>query len=115
MGDWITTPMDQSISPYIRKSMSFSKAITKARLYMTGLSLYWLEVNGQKIEIKHPAKTHEEAVDFTLKQLIHPDYKVIDSLDEISAIGHRLLNGGEKIQLTTSTTVTSNKNQNQTK
>ena len=59
------------------------------------------KVNGQKIEIKHPAKTHEEAVDFTLKQLTNPDYKVIDSLDEISAIGHRLLNGGEKIKEST--------------
>ena len=59
------------------------------------------KVNGQKIEIKHPAKTHEEAVDFTLKQLINPEYKVIDSLDEISAIGHRLLNGGEKIKEST--------------
>ena len=55
------------------------------------------KVNGQKIEIKHPAKTHEEAVDFTLKQLTNPEYKVIDSLDEISAIGHRLVHGGEKI------------------
>lgn len=55
------------------------------------------KVNGQKIEIKHPAKNHEEAVDFTLKQLINPEYKVIDSLDEISAIGHRLVHGGEKI------------------
>ncbi len=55
------------------------------------------KVNGQKIEIKHPAKTHEEVVDFTLKQLINPEYKVIDSLDEISAIGHRLVHGGEKI------------------
>ena len=55
------------------------------------------KVNGQKIEIKHPAKTHEEAVDFTLKQLKNPEYKVIDSLDEISAIGHRLVHGGEKI------------------
>ena len=55
------------------------------------------KVNGQKIEIKHQAKTHEEAVDFTLKQLINPEYKVIDSLEEISAIGHRLVHGGEKI------------------
>ena len=55
------------------------------------------KANGQKIEIKHPAKTHEEAVDFTLKQLINPEYKVIDSLDEIEAIGHRLVHGGEKI------------------
>lgn len=55
------------------------------------------KVNGRKIEIVHPAKTHEEAVDFTLKQLVHPEYKVIDSLDEIEAIGHRLVHGGEKI------------------
>ena len=31
--------------------------------------------HGQKIEIKHPALNHEEAIDFTLKQLINPDYK----------------------------------------
>ena len=55
------------------------------------------KVNGKKVEIKHPAKTHDEAIDFTLKQLTNPEYKVIDSLDEISAIGHRLVHGGEKI------------------
>ncbi len=55
------------------------------------------KVNGQKIEIVHPAQTHEEAIDFTLKQLTNPEYKVIDNLDEIEAIGHRLVHGGEKI------------------
>ena len=55
------------------------------------------KVNGQKIVIEHEAYTHEEAVDFTLKQLINPKYKVIDSLEEINAIGHRLVHGGEKI------------------
>lgn len=55
------------------------------------------KVTGQKIEITHPAKNHEEAIDFTLKQLVNPEYKVIDSLDEIEAIGHRLAHGGEKI------------------
>ncbi len=55
------------------------------------------KVNGQKIEIKHTAYNHTEAIDFTLKQLTNPEYKVIDSLDEINAIGHRLVHGGEKI------------------
>lgn len=55
------------------------------------------KVNGQKIQIEHTAMNHEEAIDFTLKQLVHPEYKVIDSLDEINAIGHRIVNGGEKI------------------
>ena len=53
------------------------------------------KVNGQKIEIKHPAFNHEEAIDFTLKQLVNPEYKVIDSLDEVNAIGHRVVHGGE--------------------
>ena len=53
------------------------------------------KVNGQKIEIKHPAYNHEEAIDFTLKQLVNPEYKVVDSLDEVNAIGHRVVHGGE--------------------
>lgn len=51
----------------------------------------------KKVEIKNPAYNHSEAIDFTLKQLTNPEYKVIDSLDEINAIGHRLVHGGEKI------------------
>ena len=55
------------------------------------------KVNGQKIKMDHPAYNHTEAIEFTLKQLTNPEYKVIDSLDEISSIGHRLVHGGEKI------------------
>ena len=55
------------------------------------------KVNGQKNVIEHYAPDHSEAIDFTLKQLINPEYKVIDSLDEITAIGHRAVHGGEKI------------------
>lgn len=56
------------------------------------------KVNGQKIKIEHTALNHTEAIDFALKQLTDTEYKVIDSLDEISAIGHRLVHGGEKIK-----------------
>ena len=55
------------------------------------------KANGQKKEIKNPAYNHTEAIEFALQQLINPEYKVIDSLDEIDAIGHRLVHGGEKI------------------
>ena len=55
------------------------------------------KVNGQKIKKENPAYNHTEAIEFTLKQLTNPEYKVIDSLDEINAIGHRLVHGGEKI------------------
>ena len=53
------------------------------------------KVNGQKIEIKKPAYNHKEAIEFTLEQFTNPEYKVIDSLEEIEAIGHRVVHGGE--------------------
>ena len=53
------------------------------------------KVNGQKIEIKKPAYDNKEAIEFTLAQFTNPEYKVIDSLDEIEAIGHRVVHGGE--------------------
>ena len=53
------------------------------------------KVNGKKVEIKKPAYNHKEAIEFTLEQFTNPQYKVIDSLDEISAIGHRVVHGGE--------------------
>ncbi len=53
------------------------------------------KVNGQKIEVKKPAYNHKEAIEFVLEQFTNPEYKVIDSLDEIDAIGHRSVNGGE--------------------
>ena len=55
------------------------------------------KANGQKIKINNSAYNHTEAIEFALQQLINPEYKVIDSLDEINAIGHRLVHGGEKI------------------
>ncbi len=50
---------------------------------------------GQKIKTEHTALDHTEAIDFTLKELINPKYKVVDTLNEISAIGHRVVHGGE--------------------
>ena len=52
---------------------------------------------GKKVTIENPAYNHKEAIEFTLKQFTNPEYKVIESLDEINAIGHRLVHGGEKI------------------
>ena len=55
------------------------------------------KAKGQKKQIDNPAYNHTEAIEFALKQLTNPEYKVIDSLDEINAVGHRLVHGGEKI------------------
>lgn len=53
------------------------------------------KANGIKTEIKKPAYNHKDAIEFTLAQFTNPKYKVIDSLEEIDAIGHRVVHGGE--------------------
>ena len=45
-GEWITPPWTEH--PYIRKSFQ-ATAVKKARLYIIGLGLYYLEVNGKKV------------------------------------------------------------------
>lgn len=49
----------------------------------------------RKLTIDHPMPTHKEAIEFMLNILTKNDTKVIDSIDEISAIGHRVVHGGE--------------------
>ena len=38
---------------------------------------------------------HTEALEVILEQFMNPEYKVIDSLKEIDAVGHRIVHGGE--------------------
>ena len=54
------------------------------------------KVNGEKHKIVQKVANHEEGMKLVIEQLIHPEYGVIKSLDEIDAIGHRIVNGGEK-------------------
>ncbi len=53
------------------------------------------KVGGEKYVINVPVKDHEEALKIVLEQLVHKDYGVIKDLSEISAVGHRLVHGGE--------------------
>jgi len=54
------------------------------------------KVNGEKYVTNAPVMNHEEALKIVLEQLVHKNYGVIKDLSEISAVGHRLVHGGEK-------------------
>ncbi len=56
------------------------------------------KVNGEKYRYDVIARNHGEAIKFVLKQFTDPKYPVISSLDEITAIGHRVVHGGEKFK-----------------
>ena len=53
------------------------------------------KVNGNAYVIKKPVMNHTEALEVILEQFMNPEYKVIDSLKEIDAVGHRIVHGGE--------------------
>ena len=49
----------------------------------------------KKITFECPIPTHKEAINLILHTLTHAETKVIDSIKEIKAIGHRVAHGGE--------------------
>lgn len=55
---------------------------------------YTLKINGEKIKKAKLLKDHSEAVQVLIDELL--ENKIIGSLDEIKAVGHRVLHGGEK-------------------
>lgn len=52
--------------------------------------------NGEKREIKHDIPEHTEGVKFIFQLLTDSEIGAIKSLDEIDAVGHRMVHGGEK-------------------
>ena len=54
------------------------------------------KTNGKKIVIEEPVPDHKTGLAFVLDDLTHEDYGAIKSLDEIGAIGHRVVHGGER-------------------
>jgi len=60
-----------------------------------GNSFITHKVDEEKYLIENPVENHKQAFEFVLEQLIHNDYGVIKSLDEINAIGHRVVHGSD--------------------
>lgn len=53
-------------------------------------------IKGEKYEIEKAARSYEEAIKTVLKLLQDPKYSLISTLEEIGAVGHRIVHGGEK-------------------
>lgn len=59
-----------------------------------GDSFYTIKINGEKIKKTRELDNHEIAFQILVEELIHNN--VINSTDEIKAIGHRIVQGAEK-------------------
>lgn len=51
--------------------------------------------NGEKKKIMHDMPDHKEGVNFVFSLLTDPEIGAIKSLDEINAVGHRIVQGGD--------------------
>ncbi|KOA20542.1 acetate kinase [Clostridium homopropionicum DSM 5847] len=51
--------------------------------------------NGEKYIIEEPMPDHKKAIELVLGALVDKEHGVISSMSEISAVGHRVVHGGE--------------------
>lgn len=49
----------------------------------------------EQVIIEKPMKDHSDAIKMVIDALINKDYGVIESMDEVKAVGHRVVHGGE--------------------
>jgi len=66
------------------------------RIGISGSMLKHETNNGNSIKIEQDMPSHKEALKIVIDALMHKGYGVIKSMDEISAVGHRVVHAGEK-------------------
>lgn len=65
------------------------------RIGIEGSKLTHQPMGKDKFVIEKPMPTHKVAANMVLEALLDSDHGVIKSIDEISAVGHRVLHGGK--------------------
>lgn len=73
--------------------------LVKGNYERIGQSIAFLthKVHGEKHKFEHPAKDHKEALEFVMSRLQSKHYGIFKTLDELDAVGHRIVHGGEKL------------------
>ena len=65
------------------------------RVGIPGTVLKHEPVGKDEVVIKKDLPDHTEGMKLVLEVLVHPEYGGIKSMDEIGAVGHRVVHGGE--------------------
>lgn len=66
------------------------------KIGLPGSFLKLVTPEGKKVVLEKEMTEHNAAIDFILQTLTSAEYGCIKSLDEINAVGHRVVHGGEK-------------------
>jgi len=78
--------------------MTDESVLVKGRVERIGMDssiIVHEPTNGEEISIVNEILDHVTAVKRVVDLIVHSDHGVIDSMDEIKAVGHRIVHGGE--------------------
>ena len=83
---------------YALYNMDDQSVITSGGIEKIGLpdSFITVKLNGEKHKWEHPIKEHTAGVQYIFEVLVNGEYAVLKSLEELDAVGHRMVHGGEK-------------------
>lgn len=75
--------------------MPLETVLTSGIVERIGLAdgVFTIKFNGEKVTVTQPIPDHKVAVELVLEALIK--HKIVDSLEEIKGVGHRVVHGGE--------------------
>ena len=83
---------------YALYNMDDRSVITSGGIEKIGLpdSFIKFKLNGEKHQIDRPIEEHTAGVQFIFEVLTSGPYAVLSHLDELDAVGHRMVHGGER-------------------
>ena len=84
---------------YALYNMDDQSVLTSGGIEKIGLPDSFIKIklaDSRKVQIDEPIPEHTKGVKFILQVLTEGEYAVLNSLDELDAVGHRTVHGGEK-------------------
>ena len=84
---------------YALYDMDDQSVLTSGGIEKIGLPDSFIKIklaDGKKVQIDEPIPEHTKGVKFILQVLTEGEYAVLGSLNELDAVGHRTVHGGEK-------------------
>ena len=83
---------------YALYNMDDQSVITSGGIEKIGLpdSFITVKLNGEKHKMEKPVREHTEGVQWIFEVLTAGEYAVLNSLEELDAVGHRMVHGGER-------------------
>lgn len=83
---------------YALYNMDDQSVLTSGGIEKIGLpdSFITIKLNGEKNKIERAVEEHTAGVQFIFEVLTTGEYAVLNSLEELDAVGHRMVHGGEK-------------------